>query len=67
VIKAVEEKGINAGPGAIYAASKTHAEKAAWKFMEDNKGNLTFDLVAVLPSYVSKYQFDFPFITKLVT
>ncbi|KAF8601889.1 D-lactaldehyde dehydrogenase [Ceratobasidium sp. AG-I] len=48
----VKEKGVEAPPGGIYAASKTLAEKAAWKFIDDNKGKINFDLVAVLPYWI---------------
>lgn len=51
VIKLVEEQGSKSAEFQLYSASKTHAEKAAWKFMEENKPD--FDLVAVLPSFVS--------------
>ncbi|KAG8716707.1 methylglyoxal reductase (NADPH-dependent) gre2, partial [Ceratobasidium sp. 394] len=51
-IKAVEEKGSKASGGELYSASKTYAEKAAWKFIDENKGKIGFDLVAVLPSYI---------------
>ncbi|KAG9121049.1 methylglyoxal reductase (NADPH-dependent) gre2 [Ceratobasidium sp. 392] len=51
-IKIVEEKGPTATGGDLYTASKTYAEKAAWKFMEENKGAIGFDLVAILPSYI---------------
>jgi nucleoside-diphosphate-sugar epimerase len=35
-----------------YPLSKTIAERAAWKFMEDNEGNLKFDLVVVNPTLI---------------
>ncbi|KAF8594883.1 NAD(P)-binding protein [Ceratobasidium sp. AG-I] len=43
VVKLVEEQGSK-------SPDKTHAEKAAWKFMEENKPG--FDLVAILPSFI---------------
>ncbi|VDB82935.1 unnamed protein product [Peniophora sp. CBMAI 1063] len=49
-IKAVEEKGADAGPVMIYGASKTLAEKAAWKFKEDHK--VSWDLAVINPPYV---------------
>ncbi|QRW11045.1 NADPH-dependent methylglyoxal reductase GRE2 protein [Ceratobasidium sp. AG-Ba] len=52
VIKIVEQKGANASLGELYSASKTYAEKAAWKFVSDNEGGINFDLVAILPSYI---------------
>ena len=51
MIKLVEAQGAKSNEFLLYAASKTHAEKAAWKFMEENKPR--FDLVAILPSFVS--------------
>lgn len=48
--KEVEEKGDNATPLGIYRASKTLAERAAWKFVEDNKPE--WDLVTVNPPLV---------------
>ena len=35
-----------------YLASKTLAEKAAWEFVEKNKGKLAWDLVVLNPPYV---------------
>ncbi|KAF8601876.1 NAD(P)-binding protein [Ceratobasidium sp. AG-I] len=49
-LKAVKEKGEDSSPLEKYIASKTLAEKAAWEFMEENKGTVKFDLVTVLPS-----------------
>ncbi|KAF8601901.1 NAD-P-binding protein [Ceratobasidium sp. AG-I] len=51
ILKIVEEKGDKAAGPELYVASKTLAEKAAWKFMDDNKDKIKFDLVAVNPSY----------------
>ena len=53
ILKIVKEKGDKAAPMELYIASKTLAEKAAWKYVDDNKDKIKFDLVAVLPSYVS--------------
>ncbi|KAF8594130.1 NAD(P)-binding protein [Ceratobasidium sp. AG-I] len=50
VVKLVEEQGSKSPEFFLYAASKTHAEKAAWKFVEENKPG--FDLVAILPSFI---------------
>jgi len=47
----VEQKGKNAGIHK-YRASKVLAEKAAWKFMEDNKDVVKFDLTTILPPLV---------------
>ncbi|KAH7918635.1 NAD(P)-binding protein [Leucogyrophana mollusca] len=35
-----------------YLASKTLAEKAVWKFWEDNRGRIEWDIVALNPPYV---------------
>ena len=48
--KEVEEKGDIASPLGIYRASKTLAERAAWKFVEDNKPE--WDLVTINPPLV---------------
>jgi len=49
----VEEEGDNAPKLHIYRASKVWAEKAGWKFMEDNKSSIEFDLTTIHPPYVS--------------
>ncbi|KAF8310758.1 NAD(P)-binding protein, partial [Clavulina sp. PMI_390] len=36
----------------VYRTAKVTAERAAWKFMEDNKGKLGFDLATILPPLV---------------
>ncbi|KAI0031596.1 D-lactaldehyde dehydrogenase [Vararia minispora EC-137] len=46
----VEEKGDASSPAIMYRASKTLAERAAWKFMDDNKASISFDLAAVNPA-----------------
>lgn len=51
-IKECETKGPNAAPVDMYRASKTLAERAAWRFMEDNKDKLKFDLVVLNPPFV---------------
>ncbi|KAG8876481.1 methylglyoxal reductase (NADPH-dependent) gre2 [Tulasnella sp. 331] len=43
----VEQKGKGASAIHKYRASKVLAERAAWKFLEDNKGSVAFDLVTV--------------------
>ncbi|KAF8596618.1 D-lactaldehyde dehydrogenase [Ceratobasidium sp. AG-I] len=50
IVKLVEAQGTKSAEMQLYAASKTHAEKSAWKFMEDNKPG--FDLVAILPALI---------------
>lgn len=52
ILEVIKEKGDKSAPGELYTASKTLAEKAAWQFMDDNKGRINFDLVAVNPSYI---------------
>lgn len=51
-VKEVEEKGSAAAPHEMYRASKTLAERAAWKFVEINKGKLNFDVVVLNPPFV---------------
>jgi nucleoside-diphosphate-sugar epimerase len=48
---AVEEKGRAAAPMHKYQASKTLAERAAWKLYEENKSQ-GWDLVVLNPPYV---------------
>ncbi|KAF8601895.1 NAD-P-binding protein [Ceratobasidium sp. AG-I] len=52
ILNVVKEKGDKATPTELYTASKTLAEKAAWKFVDDNRDEINFDLVAMLPSYI---------------
>jgi nucleoside-diphosphate-sugar epimerase len=35
-----------------YCYSKVEAERAAWRFMEENEGKLSFDLVVVNPEWI---------------
>ncbi|EPQ50349.1 NAD P-binding protein [Gloeophyllum trabeum ATCC 11539] len=51
-LKEVEEKGRDALVMNKYRASKTLAEKAAWEFVEKNKGSIGWDLVVLNPPYV---------------
>jgi len=44
--------GAEAGPLHIYWASKTRAERAAWEFMEANKGKINFDLITLQPPFI---------------
>ena len=48
-VEAVKTKGSDAGPVAIYFASKTLAEKAAWEFVDAHKSEISWDLVAITP------------------
>ncbi|KZT38291.1 NAD(P)-binding protein [Sistotremastrum suecicum HHB10207 ss-3] len=50
--KEVEEKGKGASAGHKYQASKTLAEQAAWKFVEENKGKISWDLVTLCPPFI---------------
>ncbi|KAG9015707.1 methylglyoxal reductase (NADPH-dependent) gre2 [Tulasnella sp. 427] len=50
--KAIEKFG-RLAPGPVkYSASKVLAERAAWEFMDKNKDSISFDLVAINPSFV---------------
>ncbi|TRM58179.1 hypothetical protein BD626DRAFT_410903 [Schizophyllum amplum] len=51
-IDEVEKHGKNATSAAIYRASKTLAEKAAWEIYNANKGKIQWDLVTVCPPFV---------------
>lgn len=51
-IDQVETKGSQAAAHEIYRASKTLAERAAWRFAENNKGKLNFDVAVLNPPYV---------------
>ncbi|KAI0040437.1 D-lactaldehyde dehydrogenase [Auriscalpium vulgare] len=51
-VSEVTEKGAAAGGFTIYQASKTQAEKAAWAFIDQNKGSISFDLVTIIPPWI---------------
>ena len=51
-VEAVKTKGSAAGPVAIYLASKTLAEKAAWEFVDAHKSEISWDLVAINPPFI---------------
>ncbi|THU78801.1 NAD(P)-binding protein [Dendrothele bispora CBS 962.96] len=51
-VKECEEKGKDASPLAMYAASKTLAEKAGWEFYEKHKSELNWDLCFINPPWV---------------
>ncbi|TCD65710.1 methylglyoxal reductase (NADPH-dependent) gre2 [Steccherinum ochraceum] len=51
-VREAKEKGKDCPPVHSYRASKTLAEKEAWKFVEEHNGQLTFDIVAICPVYV---------------
>ncbi|KXN81604.1 NADPH-dependent methylglyoxal reductase GRE2 [Leucoagaricus sp. SymC.cos] len=48
----VEKNGVNAIAMSKYRTSKTLAEKAAWKFYEENKANVKWELVVINPPFV---------------
>lgn len=48
----LEEKGKAASGPEIYCAAKTLAERAAWDFVEEHKGEISFDLAVVNPPFV---------------
>ncbi|KAH7096855.1 D-lactaldehyde dehydrogenase [Auriculariales sp. MPI-PUGE-AT-0066] len=52
VIKLVEKLGKAATPMDKYRASKTHAERALWNYMEVNKSKLRFEAVTVNPPFI---------------
>jgi nucleoside-diphosphate-sugar epimerase len=51
-VETVKTKGSEAGSVAIYLASKTLAEKAAWEFVATHKSEITWDLVVINPPLV---------------
>lgn len=48
----MREKGVHASQAGKYRASKTLAERAAWDFVEKNKGSIAWDLVVLNPPMV---------------
>ncbi|KAF8304367.1 NAD-binding protein [Clavulina sp. PMI_390] len=48
----VEKLGKDAPPGDKYRASKTLAEKAAWEFVDANKGSINFDIATINPPFI---------------
>jgi nucleoside-diphosphate-sugar epimerase len=48
-VEAVKTKGSAAGPVTTYLASKTMAEKVAWKFVATHSSNISWDLVVLNP------------------
>ncbi|KAH6904335.1 D-lactaldehyde dehydrogenase [Coprinopsis sp. MPI-PUGE-AT-0042] len=51
-VKNVEEKGVDAGGMAVYQASKTLAERAAWDLWKENKDQLNWDITTLCPPFV---------------
>ncbi len=63
-VEAVKTKGSEAGPVAIYLASKTLAEKAAWEFVDAHKSEISWDLVAINPPFIFGASFPLYFTLK---
>jgi nucleoside-diphosphate-sugar epimerase len=51
-VEAVKTQGTAAGAFALYSASKTLAERAAWEFVAEHKSEISWDLVAINPVYI---------------
>ncbi|KAK7036570.1 hypothetical protein VNI00_011503 [Paramarasmius palmivorus] len=51
-VRECEEKGRDASGLVKYAASKTLSEKAVWKFYEEHKAQITWDLTVLNPPWV---------------
>ena len=51
-VELVKAKGSAVEPHTIYMASKTLAEKAAWEFVDTNKSKISWDLVALNPTWI---------------
>ncbi|KAH6877039.1 D-lactaldehyde dehydrogenase [Coprinopsis sp. MPI-PUGE-AT-0042] len=51
-VKAVEEKGAEAGAYVVYSASKVLAERAAWDFYKKNQDQISWELTAIIPPLV---------------
>ncbi|KIP03371.1 hypothetical protein PHLGIDRAFT_94911 [Phlebiopsis gigantea 11061_1 CR5-6] len=51
-MRAIETQGAAANPVEMYRASKGFAERAAWKFVEENKGKIAWDLAVLNPPFV---------------
>ncbi|PAV17621.1 D-lactaldehyde dehydrogenase [Pyrrhoderma noxium] len=48
----VEERGHLASPFAKYSTSKILAERAAWKFTQDHKNEISWDLTVIIPTII---------------
>jgi hypothetical protein len=57
-VEAVKTQGAAAGAFALYMASKTLAEKAAWEFVAEHKSEISWDLVAINPAYIFGVRFS---------
>ncbi|KAH6907385.1 hypothetical protein BKA70DRAFT_1563288 [Coprinopsis sp. MPI-PUGE-AT-0042] len=51
-LKAVKEKGAEAGVQHIYSASKVLAERAAWDFVEKHESEISWDITTFVPPMV---------------
>jgi len=51
-IDEIKTKGDGAGPVSIYSASKALAEKAVWKFYEEQKARVKWDVVSLNPPLI---------------
>ena len=60
-VEAVKTKGSAAGAVAIYMASKTMAEKAAWDFVAAHKSDISWDLVVINAPWIFGVSFS-PFL-----
>ena len=52
-VKHCKANGAASDPALKYVASKVVGERAAWEFAESNTTKVHFDLVTILPPYVS--------------
>ena len=64
-VEAVKTKGSAAGPVAMYMASKTLAEKAAWEFIAAHKSEISWDLVAINPPFI--FGASFPYLPLFIS
>ncbi|KAL4078866.1 hypothetical protein V8B97DRAFT_1864802 [Scleroderma yunnanense] len=55
-LEALKERGESASDNAKYRASKTLAEQAAWKFMQEHKHEIGWDLTVLNPTLVGLNQ-----------
>ena len=51
-VREVETRGREASPFDKYRASKTLAERAAWKYVEEHKADVQYDMVVLNPPFV---------------
>ena len=65
VVREVEAQGSGAASLDKYRASKVLAERAAWAWMEEHKGEARFDMAVVLPAGVFGPTFCFESLADL--